>query len=290
MIDVDLQRHGATAVATLVPTDGAAHLDLSGLEALVDAVERAGGEQGTSRVLIRSGAEDRRLLGLRLDDYDALAGPDAALALAVRGERALQRLKAVPARTMVWIEGSWLAEACELALACDVRVASGRGGLGLPQPGIGHVPAWGGIVRLVRRAGPSAALWILTLGSALRGERARRFGVLDAVAGELSLEEAAAVEPTQPRWPWLDRLAAALPPLRRMALGRRMAAGAAVSPAREHLPRLVELAVAWPEQEALEREGELFAETVTSPGARAHRDRLRSGGAERRDAEDEEEP
>jgi enoyl-CoA hydratase/carnithine racemase len=277
MIRIDIERREALVVATLSSEEGIPHLDRQGLEAVVDALESAAKVQGVERLLIRCDAPGGRLLGLGLDAYDALGDREQALAFARAGEAALARLGGLPARTLAWIEGPWLGEACELALACDVRIASSKGTLGLPQPGIGHVPGWGGVVRLVRLTGPSAASWILTLGSSLRGERARRFGVLDAVTEEI--EAAARTAPAARRWPLVDRLAAALPLLRRMALGRSMAGGAAEPPARDHLPRLVQLAVAWPEDEALDREGELFADTVSSPEARALRQALRRRSA-----------
>jgi enoyl-CoA hydratase len=276
MWEIEVERQGSVAVIELGAPGASAHLDLERLEELVEAADQAASAEGVERLLLRSNGAGRGLMGARLDDYDALSDREQALAFARRGCGALARLAAVPAITIAGIEGPWLAEGCELALACDVRACTAEGRLGLPQPGIGHVPGWGGVVRLTRRAGPARALSTLSLAAGLSAGDAFRMGVVDAVErGPLLAERVAELVPRPARWPLFDRLLLALPPLRRMALSRSVSGTAARPPARERLARMVELAVAWPEDEALEQEREVFADTVASAEARGARAAIR---------------
>lgn len=276
MLAIDVKREGAAVVVTAGGGERGEGLHARALERLVDAVESSAAT--AERLVLRSGG-GRGLRGCGLDEYDAFEDRSDGIAHAERAARAIARLQRIEAPTVAVLEGAWLGEAFELALACDARVAERRARVGLPQPGIGVVPGWGGVQRLTERAGPSRSLSILCHAAAIPAPLARRFGVVDAVAeGPVTAGALQGAASGAPRWPALDRMLAALAPLRRMALRRPPRGSTALRPAVDRLPRLVEISVCWPRGEALEQQREAFAETVVSEEAKAIRGRLRGGG------------
>jgi len=80
------------------------------------------------------------------------------------------------------IQGDAVAEGLELALACDVRVASERAHVAMPQLAAGRLPAHGGTQRLPRIVGRMRALDLLLTGRTLDAAEAQAIGLLSRVA------------------------------------------------------------------------------------------------------------
>lgn len=97
----------------------------------------------------------------------------------------------------------------ELALSCDVLVASETAKFGLPETGLGLIPAAGGTQRLPRLLGRAVALDIILAGRVLSGREAASFGIVSrlAEAGEWRQEAAAVAERIAQRSPLAQRLA-----------------------------------------------------------------------------------
>ena len=82
------------------------------------------------------------------------------------------------------IHGACVGMALELALACDVRLASADAIVGLPEIAFGIVPDVGGTTRLVRAVGESRARELILTGRMLRARTAERYGLLHEVADD----------------------------------------------------------------------------------------------------------
>ncbi|MDH3284277.1 MAG: 3-hydroxyacyl-CoA dehydrogenase NAD-binding domain-containing protein, partial [Acidobacteriota bacterium] len=89
--------------------------------------------------------------------------------------------------------GACLGGGCELALACDARVASAssKTRIGLPEVMLGIIPAWGGATRMPRLVGLPAALDLILGGKRLAAKKAMRVGLVDEVVPRLALRDAA---------------------------------------------------------------------------------------------------
>ncbi|UDY37155.1 enoyl-CoA hydratase/isomerase family protein [Dermatobacter hominis] len=109
---------------------------------------------------------------------------------------ALNDLAALPCPTIAAIDGVALGGGCELALACDFRVASTRARFGQPEILLGIIPGGGGTQRLARLVGPARAKDLVFTGRTIDAEEALAIGLVDAVAPEdalsLALERAGA--------------------------------------------------------------------------------------------------
>jgi methylglutaconyl-CoA hydratase len=94
-------------------------------------------------------------------------------------EAAAEALAAVPPPTIAAIHGYALAGGAELALACDLRVASGDASFGFPEVKIGIFPGAGGVLRLPRVVGDGAARDLLFTGRQIDAAEALRLGLID---------------------------------------------------------------------------------------------------------------
>ncbi len=86
------------------------------------------------------------------------------------------------------INGFCLGGGCELALACDIRIASEKAKLGQPEINLGLLPGGGGTQRLPRLVGMGAALKMLYTGDFIRADEAYRIGLVDEVVPPDQLE------------------------------------------------------------------------------------------------------
>jgi enoyl-CoA hydratase len=92
------------------------------------------------------------------------------------------------------INGYALGGGCELALACDIRIASDRAKLGQPEVNIGIIPGFGGSQRLPRLVGMGWAAELIYTGEAIEATTAERIGLVNRVVpADRLLEEAKTV-------------------------------------------------------------------------------------------------
>jgi 3-hydroxypropionyl-coenzyme A dehydratase len=87
------------------------------------------------------------------------------------------------------INGYALGGGCQLALACDIRIASGNARLGQPEVTIGIPPGWGGTQRLSRIVGPAKAKELIYTGKMITAKEAERIGLVNKVVS-MTPEEA----------------------------------------------------------------------------------------------------
>ncbi len=125
-----------------------------------------------------SGADLRELRDRTL--ADTLARPSGAL---------FQAVEDYPGPTIAAVDGAALGGGLELALACDIRIATVRSSWGLPEVRLGIVPNGGGLWRLPRAIGWGRASELIFTGRRFSAEEAERIGLL-SVLTEDDLAEA----------------------------------------------------------------------------------------------------
>lgn len=104
--------------------------------------------------------------------------------------QALNDLAALPCPTIAAVNGVALGGGCELALACDLRIASDRARFGQPEILLGIIPGGGGTQRLARLVGPSRAKDMVFTGRTVDAAEASSIGLVDRVVEGDALEAA----------------------------------------------------------------------------------------------------
>ncbi len=163
-------------------------------------------------VVIRSGKESGFVAGADVDEFTRIDEIEEALAIVRRGWDTFNRLAALPFPTVALVRGFCMGGGFELALACRYRIAVDEPGtrFALPEVMLGILPGWGGVKRLPKLVGPSAALDLMMTGRSVDARRAKRMGLVDASVPPRVMENAARImvlEAPKPRsLPFAQRL------------------------------------------------------------------------------------
>lgn len=140
-----------------------------------------------ARVLVLAADGDHFSAGADLKEFGTAAG--VMDARAIRWERdPWTPLWELPQPTIVALHGYALGAGLEMALLCDIRVASTGTTLGLPETTLGMLPSAGGTQSLVRVVGPGRATPLVMLGSRIAADEALRLGVVDRVVDDADAE------------------------------------------------------------------------------------------------------
>ncbi len=96
-----------------------------------------------------------------------------------KGQRVFWDLERFPAPVIAAINGFALGGGLELAMACDILIASDKAKLGLPEAKLGVIPGFGGSQRLPRRVGQGRAKLLLITGDTIDATQAEAWGLVD---------------------------------------------------------------------------------------------------------------
>jgi enoyl-CoA hydratase len=118
-------------------------------------------------------------------DIAEFGGADDAVRITAHIHTALDAIAAIPRFVIASVSGYALGGGCELALACDYRIAGPRAVFGQPEILLGIIPGGGGTQRLARLVGPSRAKELCITGRQVAADEAVRIGLADeAVEGD----------------------------------------------------------------------------------------------------------
>jgi enoyl-CoA hydratase/carnithine racemase len=163
---------------------------LAELAAALDTLEAA--DPGDVRAVVVAGAGERAFsAGSDIGEFEAQRGPGGRARLALE-QATVTRLARLPMPVIAAIEGSALGGGLEIALACDLRIASERARLGLPEVRLAAIPGAGGTQRLPRVVGSARASELVLTGRILEAAEAERIGLVHRVVAAGRAAEAAA--------------------------------------------------------------------------------------------------
>ena len=136
---------------------------------------------GKYRALLLTGDGEKAFVaGADISEMSGMQ-PDEALAFARLGSSVFRRLEDLDIPTIALVNGYALGGGCELAMACDLRIASSTARFGQPEVGLGIIPGFSGTVRLTRICGPAYAKELIYTGKNIKADEAFRIGLVNAV-------------------------------------------------------------------------------------------------------------
>jgi enoyl-CoA hydratase len=162
-------------------------LDGATVEELHHALEEV--RAADAGVLILTGAGDKAFVSGA--DIRAIRGRRRDDALASINSRLMSAVESHPAVSIAAVNGFALGGGCELALACDLRIAAEHAVFGQPEPAIGIIPGAGGTQRLPRIVGLGRAKELILTGARWDARQALAYGLVSEVAPAAELMKAA---------------------------------------------------------------------------------------------------
>jgi len=144
-------------------------------------------EDDELRVVVLKGAGERAFCaGADLSEF--LTAPSPTIARQVRWGRDLWGLfLSCPCPIIAALHGYVLGDGIEMALCCDIRIASDEALFGLPELGLGIIPAAGGTQTMPRVVGPAKALEMMCTGNRISAKEAYAIGLVNRVVPSADL-------------------------------------------------------------------------------------------------------
>ena len=185
--NVLLTIEGALAIITVNRPDKRNALDLQTVEEFHGALAET--TNARCSVFIVTGAGDTSFVaGADINAIKARRRNDALAGINTKLMSAIENHDAV---AIAAVNGFAMGGGCELALACDLRIASENALFGLPEPTLGIIPAAGGTQRLPRVVGMGRAKEMILTGARWDARKALEFGLVSEVVPSAGLMAAA---------------------------------------------------------------------------------------------------
>lgn len=175
--------------------------DQAQLDALGDAVERAGAVEGMRVLLLDAEGDVAFSAGADLGGVGPLAEPDGLARWTAQAQAVLDRLASFPVPVIAVLRRPAAGGGFELALACHFRVMARDAHLSLPEIRRGYLPSWAAVERLVPLVGASVTRDMLLTGRRMSADEALARGLVHRVADDADVaaralaEELAALPP-----------------------------------------------------------------------------------------------
>jgi 3-hydroxypropionyl-coenzyme A dehydratase len=175
-IQIDLQNDIAILKINRPEALNAMNLDV--IHELTRAIDLISVDQGV-KVLIITGAGERSFCAGA--DISYMVDIDAVTAekYASSAQSMLNKIEKMEKPVIAAINGFALGGGCELALVCDIRIASDNAKIGQPEVTIGIPPGWGGTQRLLRIVGPAKAKELIFTGKMISAHEAENMGLVN---------------------------------------------------------------------------------------------------------------
>lgn len=129
----------------------------------------------------------------QMSQLNALEGRE----MMIMGHKVMNLIEAVEKPVIAAVNGFALGGGCELAMACDIRIASEKAKFAQPEVGLGIIPGFGGTQRLARLVGKGMAKYMIMTAEMISAAEAYRIGLVEKVAApEELMDEAVRVAKT----------------------------------------------------------------------------------------------
>ena len=179
MAFVDLEQRGSIGILTMNRPEALNALNdqvLRDLDAALDTVEA----NDEILVVILTGAGRSFVAGADIGQMKDFTSVQAKK-FGAYGNSVFLKLENFPKPVIAAVNGFALGGGCELAMSCDIRLASEKAKFGQPEVGLGITPGFGGTQRLARIVGVSNAMELILTAKVIKAEEAKEMGLVSHV-------------------------------------------------------------------------------------------------------------
>jgi len=181
-----VSKEGALAILTISRPKALNALNAEVIGELYAAWKELEDDKNIRVVIITGDGEKAFVAGADIGELkvlDSLGG----MALSQRGQSLFWKIENSNLIAIAAINGFALGGGCELAMACDIRLASENAKIGQPEVGLGIIPGYGGTQRLPRLVGKGMAKLLTLTGDAISADEALRIGLVEKVFAPVEL-------------------------------------------------------------------------------------------------------
>jgi len=186
---VKLEKQGHVGIVTIDRQEALNALNsqvLSDLDAVIDQVAA----DDEIYVMILTGAGRSFVVGADIGEMKGFSSIDGKK-FGVHGGGVFLKLENLSKPVIAAVNGFALGGGCELAMACDIRIATKKSRFGQPEVGLGIIPGAGGTQRLQRLVGIGKAKELIFTGDIISAEEAERIGLVEKVVEDGTVMDAA---------------------------------------------------------------------------------------------------
>lgn len=161
-------------------------INMDVLDELREVIDVVSADSGVMVVILK-GAGDRAFVSGADIGYVGSLDVFGSKQYVEYGQRVFSKLESMRKVVIAAINGYALGGGCELALACDLRIATAKSRFALPEVGLGMIPGFAGTQRLPRLVGAAHAKMMIYTGKQITAEKAKEIGLVNEVVGESEL-------------------------------------------------------------------------------------------------------
>src|ERR671914_1222204 len=179
---IQVEPQGDIAVIKINRPEALNAMNTDVIAELSRAIDIVGVDDGI-KVVIITGAGERSFCAGADIAYMVSIDPIQAEKYASSAQAVLNKIERLEKPVIAAVNGYALGGGCELAMVCDIRIASSNTKMGQPEVTIGIPPGWGGTQRLLRIVGPAKAKELVFTGKMITAEEAERIGLVNRIVG-----------------------------------------------------------------------------------------------------------
>ena len=176
-----VERKGAVGIITINRPKSLNALSRATVAELAAAIEELNADDAIRAIILTGAGEKAFVAGADIGEFNSLRSAEEAAEYARAGQAVLNRIERLPKPVIAAINGYALGGGCELAMACDIRIAADTARLGQPEINLGIIPGYGGTQRLTRLVGKGMAKLLVLSGDQISAQEAQRIGLVDVV-------------------------------------------------------------------------------------------------------------
>ncbi|MDW0147419.1 MAG: enoyl-CoA hydratase-related protein [Nitrososphaeraceae archaeon] len=177
---IQLEPQGEIALLRINRPEALNAMNIDVVSELSRTVDIVGADESIKVVIITGAGEKSFCAGADIS-YMVNIDPITAEKYASSAQSVLNKIERLDKPVIGAVNGYALGGGCELAMVCDIRIASSNAKFGQPEVTIGIPPGWGGTQRLMRLVGPAKAKELVFTGKMVSAEEAFQLGLVNSV-------------------------------------------------------------------------------------------------------------